>query len=647
MKYFEYDKLKKKNLFSEQRLKQYLKVFFLMGAIIYSIWITTRSFFVNGLIPIGWDTANHMYYAKLILDGQLESVFTITEGNNFLPSFIIALLAIPLSSNILLSTIIFTISLPIMLLITFWWTSQKLYNNSNYAIIAFIVCVVWIAPYRLSGGLFRTMVAYILIIPIFYFYSADIPKRKRYFSIIILTFFAALAQIQVTILFLGASILLEIWRAIRSKKIDRNKIVNTIIIICAIAPPFLLAISFSSYFITVSISYSTNLPTVSAYRVFLYLGGPLIPFVLIGLIFLIYRFMKGEFDNNSLVTIFNIIIIFFILIPSYFITNPSIFRVMAERSTNLVLVPLLVPNAIKYLKKIPKFRQINKNKIRKILVAFNLAVLIFLSTTYIPNEASIHQKPFISNDSLDQIKLLAEKRDPQKILILITNRAPVNAYKDNGWVGTYVGYHHYFNGPSVFLISGIPYPSNIPNQIPIMQSLYNQGISFPINTSDIELAIISDFYEYITLEELEVFTEVGPGVFLIDGINASHLIEDYSLNGINYYNYQGNWQKMNSYAELSDISGSEYINYLLPFYYQGNYSITITYRNGIIDGGGFNIYVNDTFIDQVLYWGALAARNYTLELSLEAKTIGFLKIAPLQSNQDIIQINKIIISNNK
>ena len=654
MKYFKYDKSKKiSSLFSKQRLKQYLKYFFLLGALIYSIWITTRSFFSNGLIPIGWDTANHMYYAKLILDGQMDIMFIETEGNNFLPSFIIALLAIPLSSNILLSTIIFTISLPILLLITFWWTSQKLYDNPNYAIIAFIVCAIWITPYRLSGGLFRTIVAYILIIPIFYFYSADIPKRKRYFSIILLTFLATLAQIQVTILFLGSSILLEIWRAIRSKKIDRNKIVNIIIIICAIIPPFLFAISFSSYFVTVSISYATNLPIVPINRVLLYLGGPLIPFVLIGLTFLIYRLLKGEFDQNSLVTMFNIIIICFILIPSYFITNPSVFRVMAERSTTLVLVPLLVPNAIKclkkILKKISKFRQININKIGKIIISFYLVVLILLSNSYIQNEAAIHQQPFISNNSLDQIKLLAEKRDPQKTLILITNENPVVAYKDNGWVGTYIGNHYHFNGPSIFLISGMFYPSNIPNQISAIQRQLNyiqsQGINFPINRSDIELAIITNFYGQLTLEESEVFTEVGSGVYLIDGSNASRLIEDYSLNGVNYYKYQGNWQMRNNYnlAELRDISGSEYIDYLLPFYYQGSYTIIITHRNGIMDGGGFKVYINETYIDQLLYWGALCPRNYTFEFSFEAKTIGFLKIVPIQSNQDVIQIYKIIV----
>ena len=218
----------------------------------------------------------------------MDIMFIETNGNNFLPSILITLLVVPLSNDILFARIVLSVILPMILLIVFYWTSKKLYNNSKYAILALIITSIWLTTYRLSSDLHRTMIAFILIVPIFYLYNIGNPNFKNRFCITLLIFIASFSQIEVAILFGGAIFLLEIWRILRSRKIEKDKVINLIVVLSSIIPAFIITVSYSTHFISVAIVYPVSLKPPTIVQIFMYLGGFLIPLTLIGILFIFY-----------------------------------------------------------------------------------------------------------------------------------------------------------------------------------------------------------------------------------------------------------------------------------------------------------------------------------------------------------------------
>jgi len=627
-----------------------------LAGILFAFKLLTESYLIRGLIPVGWDTGVHMYYAKLILDGQFDIMLVKTNGNNFLPFILIALLSF-FTNDIMFSRIVISVSLPMILFVVLFWTSKKLLSNLKDAILTVIICILWLTTYRLSSDLHRTMIAFICIIPIFYLHTIENPTLKNRILIAILIVLASFSQIEVTILFGGTVLSLEFWRLIRVRKIKKANLINLIVIISSIIPAFIIAIYYSTYFIDVAIDYSVPLDPPSIDHIFQYLGGPLVPFTLIGISFLVYDLLSGKFDRYCLITMYNVVILFFIILPSYLIADPSLFRRMSSRATNIILVPILIVIAIKRLYKIiqeklkSNLSTIEKKKyqlkLSKSLVILSFIILILSTSLYIPKWTRVHQRPFITERALDQLKAISDSRDPKKILICVMNEE--YSFKDSGWAGVFFGNYYYYNGPFIFLISGLIFPFEDPRRVSEiktqLENIQNQGINFPINSSNIELALISEFYGQLSPEELKIANEVGPEAYLIDGTNASKLLEEFSYYGTNYYKIKGEWKFSDNRAIIrsENIFGEEYITYLIPLYYQGNYSINITYLDGAIDAGGFKFFINDTVIDQILYCGVSDSRNYTVKMFFDAKTLIFLRIEPLNAFQDDIEIAEISV----
>ena len=74
------------------------------SGILFAFKLLIESYLTRGLIPVGWDTGVHMYYAKLILEGQFDKMLINTNGNTFLPSILIAVLSFFFSNDIMLMT---------------------------------------------------------------------------------------------------------------------------------------------------------------------------------------------------------------------------------------------------------------------------------------------------------------------------------------------------------------------------------------------------------------------------------------------------------------------------------------------------------------------------------------------------------------
>jgi len=209
-----------------------------LAGILFAFKLLTESYLIRGLIPVGWDTGVHMYYAKLILDGQFDIMLVKTNGNNFLPFILIALLSF-FTNDIMFSRIVISVSLPMILFVVLFWTSKKLLSNLKDAILTVIICILWLTTYRLSSDLHRTMIAFICIIPIFYLHTIENPTLKNRILIAILIVLASFSQIEVTILFGGTVLSLEFWRLIRVRKIKKANLINLIVIISSIIPAFI------------------------------------------------------------------------------------------------------------------------------------------------------------------------------------------------------------------------------------------------------------------------------------------------------------------------------------------------------------------------------------------------------------------------
>ncbi|MFW9829602.1 MAG: hypothetical protein ACFFEY_18655 [Candidatus Thorarchaeota archaeon] len=638
----------------------------LITTLLFTLNLVVRSYLTYGLIPVGWDTGVHLYYVRLILDGRFDIMFDYTNGNNFFPFILTALLAL-VFNNIIIARVIMSISLPILLLIIIYIIVKKVYKNTFYALISIIVSANWLTTYRLSSDLHRTIIAFIFIIPLFYLYNKENKNRKDRIVIFLLILFASFSQIEITILFTIAVFFLEVYRVICNKKIEKKCIINFLILLSGIAPAFITAISKNTYFITVSISYSVKLDPPTFEQVFMYFGGSLIFFTLIGFVILTINFFKGNFNHKSLIAVFNIIIIFFLLIPSFIFEYPTIFRRMSGRSITILLVPFLIVESLLWISKIiskklelifkfsnmkNKNRYLNPKKVAGLVVSFILISSFSISSREIPIWAGIHQKPFVSEKALTQLSSIMESRDSSKKIISLMRDDQVKAYKNFGWAGLYLGYHHYFNGPSTFLAAGIIYPSVNPQQITAMdeqiKDMKDSGIFFPLSSNNIEIAIITEFYGPLTQNELKIAMEIGEGAYIINGTQIFQLLNNFAYYGINYYSYEGNWRFFTAsdyYASLEskDIEGVEEISYALLFFNSGNYSININHFNGALNTGGFSIYINETYVDQLIYWGAMDYRNFTINLEFDATSIGLLKIKPLMANQSDIMIKEIFV----
>jgi hypothetical protein len=609
-----------------------------------------------GLIPVGWDTGVHLFYTRLILDGEWALLFELTRGNNILPSFLVAIVSIPLSGNIFLSRILIALVLPIALIIVFYWLSKGIHSNPNFGALAVVVTSLWLSTYRLSADLHRTLIAYILVLPLLLFFSTGRPTNRKRAGMMLLVCIASFAQIEVVVLILGVAFLTELWRILVSRRVDRKKLLDIVAVSLGVIPAFLIAISYSTYFITVAITYNVPLAPLELETVFLYLGGPLIPITIYGLYSMAREVTSGALERGGMVQMLSVSIFFFLIVPSFFIAEPTIFRRMAPRALTILPTPLLVVEGARslYEKATKTGRRTGYRgmKIPEEAVILPIVYLIIFSAALIPFQSSIHQKPFVNQVTMDQLKAIGTSTSPNALVLSIMQEGQVHAYRDYGWAGALLGYNEYFNGPLAFLAAGVIYPTENPQQLSAMEvqleRMRNRGIEFPINDSNIEIAVSENLYGPLTSTEMMLAQEVGEGAYIINGQDLYSLLSNYSVYGATPYGHDGDWQFDLSggyYARLIDdnLTGVESITYALVAHFTGNYSLTIQYRNVQPELHGFGVQVNDTEVAVVNYWGAMDYRNISVDLFLETRTIVFVTLSPLSDGPGEITIKELIL----
>ena len=611
-------------------------VLVLVGCCAFVLFVISRTYFVNGMIPVGWDTGQHLYRARLIIDGDIEEMLNLSGGNSFLIYFLLALASLYDSSNLFAARIVLVLMLASLIVSVTFIVAKRRYGDQSAPMMAATVAAVWFSTYRLSADLHKTLLALILLLPLALLYDAEDVTWSKRAQIGFLALCISFTQIEIAILLIGCAFLCEVFRLSSSGLSRWRAAIGRVLTISApCIPALVLALSYSSRFVTVGIAYETMLSAPDLLSVFYSFGAFLLPLTVVGLLTYLAS-LKSNREAIGFLEAFTLIVVFMIVLPSFVLEQPPLFRKMALRSMTILPLPLIIVDGMRAVKK--RTREVSFRflsfPVKGEILPWAFAALIIVTSVNVPYMASMHHTPFITPEAISELVALSEV-DLGGSAVFLTWNAYGSQYRDDGWAGAYIGNHYAWNGPLVYLLTGIAYPFkdayNNVYSANALARLVDAGISFPINSTEVQIATTNSFYGPLTPEEELVAIEIASGSYIFDAGSRDSLLLNYSHSPGQPFDYEGDWAFYSYSLLVTDSqSGGEFIIYPLLLSLAGNYSLVITYKSPGPSFSDVELWLNDSSVGLLDY-------NYT---SREMKWISyhqsvgsnllFLKLASVQ-----------------
>lgn len=575
---------------------------FIAGALAIAIClvIISYNYITNPLIPVGWDTGRHLYWSRLAYDLQFLHFLEQTDANSFLAPLIIAALARYLTLDIFVIRTSTTYLYCIFLIFIVGWITLRSSKNYVATGLSMLFLVSMISIYRLSADLHKTLLASIFVLLFIMAYTHESLGKEKYPLTITLAALTAISQLEFGILLIGICVLFEFLNLVLRREIH---VISLLCAIIGLSVPLLFAILFSTTFVQVLISYPITIRPPTINLVFVFFGSLLFSLFPISLI-TIFSDRQKLVNNKTLffVMIFTLAIILFIIIPAFFIETPTIFRKTAPRV--IMILPLAVLYGVgssfiqtKRIRATGKFRNANK-----VLTCVFFITIISLGTGYSAVEAQRHHQPFVSQDLFNQLTWLENNVRFDKTPIFFTRGLSVYSYKDDGWIGAFMGYHLSYNGPLIFFLLGYWYPSSN-----IFTNLYNQRLLNEIKEyysvsldqiSQIPIVILEGSYGHIDYE-YNLTRELFEGIYIVDTNNPNFSIEQYCIQVNEHFNTSGKWDFSNIDDDLYVLGRLAetpiYRTYPAVFYKTGNFSIN--FDCFVSHNSTLRLYLNDTLLD--------------------------------------------------
>jgi hypothetical protein len=493
-----------------------------------------------------------------------------------------------------------------------------------------------------------------LILPILVLYAEDNPTRRNRIAMTILMIVASLSQIEICVLIMLTSILLEASQYVIGRRTNKGRLQNLVILALSIIPALAIAFSYGSRFATVAIEYPVELGPPHLSTMLQSFGGPFLPVTIIGIILALGNIRRVHSSHGLFLSMFTVTIVFFVTIPAFILSNPPLFRLMAGRASSILPAPLLAADGARW------FYVWGRNEYQKgsstdywtPLLGCAIVWMIAIAGLGLPGEASRHHQPFISEQYLNEIQDLASNRNSSKTMILVTRMAPVEVYKNYGWAGSILGRSLGINCLLPFAIAGIPQPSVDQSAVTLAASQINHlkelGISFPLFDSDIEIGIPTSMYGHFTDDSANP-TSLDSGAFLISGSSCEQYLLNYTVPSSSYYDFTDDWRFYpgeQGYARFQkeQLFGNESITYALLSVRAGNYTVSVVYRNSDVSFGGFMISMNSTIIQNLTYWSALDYRTLEITVTLPEQSMIFVAIHPFSSGHSDVIVRSIRLS---
>lgn len=600
-------------------------------SILFIIGIESTSYFVYGLKPVGWDTAQHLYMSRLIIDGDIFLMLELVSGNNFLPYLLVATTSLFNVNFFFIMRIILTIVLSLLLLFVIKIIADKKFTSPSLSAITVALTAVWLSTYRLSADLHKTLISLICLLAIIYLLDSKEMSRKNGTTIMLLSVCISFSQLEMSFLFSAILLLQIIYNQIKKLGKFKNMIKTWLIVTCSSIPALIIAASYSIRFISVTITYDTPVNAPDYLTVSYALGASLLPFVIAGICFYCYDFL---FDNSNLdiISFFTLTIIFGLIVPSFFISYPTLFRIMAPRLFFVIPVPLIVTDSIRRVNFTLQGNWLNKKVLTlRPLLSSGIAIMILVAAVGTPQLAIVHHHPFIDEQAYSELQSLSSINLSNRV-VFVTFES-ISQYRDDGWVGAFIGNHYAWNGPLVYLLAGVVYPTLVDYDRSYSEKalsrLLQDDMSFPLIDSSIDIVTTSSFYGPLTVTVAERSSEVAEGVFFFTSEARVLLLENYSISVKRPYDYSGTWRFYN-YAILDsgNLTGDEFISYPVLFPDVGNYSISITYRDVSTSYSNVSVMFDEDFLGTLNNTGASYYKQVQYHILNNATSVHYITFNP-------------------
>jgi len=607
------------------RLAPYL---LMVAGVIFVTAIEVRPYVEFGLIPVGWDTAQHLYRARLIIDGNLEGMMELSGGNSFLPYLIVAALSLGNPEYLFIARILVVFILSFSLFFTVMHSAIVKYGSLRESLPAALVCFVWFSLYRLSADLHKTLLALIFLIPLLGMYTSKM-NRRSCITISLLSFAISISQIEMTVLLIGAATVLEVIVFPRGQGL-RDAITRWLSIVLPSIPALLIALIYDTRFVTVAVYYEEVLLAPDSQIVSYALGVVLIPLSTIGALSYLSE-LRSSTRATSLLPVFTIVILIFVVVPSFFLATPSLFRKMAPRALTVLPLPFLVTDGLRRVRSL--YRGTSLSKTGRLLsrnsCTAGLILLVSLAAATTPAMAAVHHRPFMSMETYDELNALRDQH-PDDPFVFITRGKGGYQYLNDGWVGTILGSHFAWHGPVVYLVAGVPYPLKSPvdkyHSDRAFAVLNATGLTFPLTYAGVGIYTTTSLYGAFDSCEAASATELSEHVYSFDADSRLSLLRNYTQNPSEPFEYQGSWI-FDSYALLlsDEVAGTEFITYPLLFADPGTYCVSIAIRDGFTNLSRVTVCIDGQFQEEICYHGSETIRVFQWLCNSTGTGVHFIK----------------------
>jgi hypothetical protein len=634
--------------FVETNRKEGGKIFVLISgiiAIVICLVIISYPYVSGSWIPVGWDTGRHLYWAKLAYNLDFQRFFTETNANSFLAPLIIAALARYMSQDIFSMRIVTTYLYCIALIILTGWIALRSFRNHIASGLSMLFVVAMIPLYRLSADLHKTLLATICLLIFILVYTSENIGKERLPFIILFSACTAFSQIEYGILLIGICLIFEVLNYVLNREINGMGLFFSLI---GLLIPILFAFIFSTTFIQVLVSYPVTLNPPSLSFIVTFMGGIILILFPVSIIIIIFN----HFDlvNNKtllFIMVFCLAIIILVIIPAFFIESPTIFRKTAPRA--IMILPLSVIYGIgsSFLQSTRLRSSGGLRTANKILTSLFLLSIIILGISFTAVEAQIHHQPFVTQDLYNQLTWLEDNVQFEEIPIFITQGLSVNSYKNTGWIGSFMGYHHSYNGPLIFLMLGYSYPSTDTFTNLYNKKLINEIKTYYGNASDqiqqAPIVILTSVYGNLDYE-LNLSRQLESGIYIVDVNNPNFTIDQYYIRVNEHFSTEGRWYY--SYAGdtryvvgiLSDTTISR--SYPAVFHKTGNVSFSFDYTISV--NSTLRLYLNETLLSEIELTRSTQRTLITTQI-IALEGINFIRFEIESNNEGTISLSKIQI----
>lgn len=389
-------------------------VFFLL--IVANFLILLFPYLIDGyIVPIGWDTAWYVRNMRLIEEQGLSALFRETRELNFYSIFEYFLsstfqISYTVTEKVLPVTIGVLCSLVNFQIIKKFSKSWKLSLIAlGFSIVAFNIARMVQDLHRNLFCIFLIQIAIFLILP-------DIlenTSRKKTILFIFLLVVAGISHME-TLAFTMVYLLLLLILFVRKPPLAKIKLILICIVIPSMAvflleSPFLLNYLKGAVFFDASIKFSYEEWVALPWNYFLSLGGPLIPFYIIGLREGVLECRKNQKQQLLLmITLWNIIAIGGSFIPWLGIKIPG------YRFLLLTTEPVVATIGF------AKFLSYRKLKVEKVALSTAIITLALVSQIlYI----AYNYNAWLSNDQYERLTWIAKhkREDPCTFVMYFDN----------------------------------------------------------------------------------------------------------------------------------------------------------------------------------------------------------------------------------